>query len=276
MIEIPESTTISRQAETILSGKRIKEVVQATSPHKFTWYNGDPLLYSDMLAGREIESVRGHGAYVDILCDNDTTISIGDGTNLKYYPAIEKHPVKHQLLIVFDDDSFIAFTVSMYGAIYAYTGEMDNFYHRNSLNSISPLDDAFDKNYFDNIFKSVKKDMSAKALLATEQRIPGLGNGVLQDILFNAGIHPKRKISTLSDLEKEDLYHCLKVTLKSMTDKGGRDTEKDFYGNFGKYKCILSKNTYKEPCPNCGGNIIKEAYLGGTIYYCPSCQKEKK
>lgn len=35
MIEIPESATISSQAETILTGKRIAKVIQATSPHKF-------------------------------------------------------------------------------------------------------------------------------------------------------------------------------------------------------------------------------------------------
>lgn len=273
MIEVPESATISRQAETVLTGKRIARVIQATSPHKFTWYNGDPAMYQDLLAGREIESVRGHGAYVDILCDESTVIAIGDGTTLKYYPAFEAHPAKHQMLIVFEDGSFIVFTVAMYGAIYAYENNLDNQYHKGSLTKISPLSDEFDEKYFDGIFKSVKKDMSIKALLATEQRIPGLGNGVLQDILFNAGLHPKRKISTISDFEKGDLFHCLKVTLKSMTEKGGRDTEKDFYGNSGGYKTILSKNTYKNPCPNCGGDIIKEAYLGGTIYYCPVCQK---
>jgi len=275
MIEIPESRVISRQAENILIGKRISNVLQATSPHKFAWYNGDPALYKDLLTGRVIESVSGHGAYVDIIFDDNVKISIGDGTNLKYYPAFEKYPVKHQLLIVFDDNSFMAFTVAMYGAIFAYKGEFDNFYHSNSQKSISPLEEAFDKVYFDRIFDSVKKDMSIKALLATEQRIPGLGNGVLQDILFSAGIHPKRKISTLSDLQKEDLFHCLKVTLQSMADKGGRDTEKDFYGNWGKYKTILSKNTYKDSCPNCGGEIRKEAYLGGSIYYCIACQPEK-
>ncbi|MDR2956059.1 MAG: endonuclease VIII [Prevotella sp.] len=275
MLEISETTVVSHQAENVLYGKIISEVHQATSPHKFAWYSGDPKTYPDLLIGRQIESVKGHGAYVDIHCDNDITITIGDGTNLKYYPAIEKYPIKHQLLIVFEDKSFLVFTVAMYGAIYAYKGEMDNFYHRNSLNSISPLSEVFDRQYFEGIFKSVKKDMSVKALLATEQRIPGLGNGVLQDILFNAAIHPKRKISTLSDLEKDDLFHSLKVTLQSMTDKGGRDTEKDFYGNFGKYKTILSRNTYKAPCPNCGGEIIKEAYLGGSIYYCPVCQKQK-
>lgn len=41
-----------------------------------------------------------------------------------------------------------------------------------------------------------------KAFLAAEQRFPGIGNGVLQDILLESGIHPKRKISTLRDLER--------------------------------------------------------------------------
>lgn len=36
MIEIPESTVISRQAETILIDKQIVDVVQASSPHRFT------------------------------------------------------------------------------------------------------------------------------------------------------------------------------------------------------------------------------------------------
>lgn len=273
MIEIPESRTISLQAGNILIGKTIRKVVNASSPHKFAWYNGDPVLYQPLLEGRMVEEVKGHGSFVDVCCDNDTFISIGDGTNMKYYPAFEKHPAKHQLLIVFDDDSFLAFTVAMYGSIFAYRGLFDNKYHKGSIEKLSPLDDSFDQTYFENIFKSVSKDISIKALLATEQRIPGLGNGVLQDILFNAAIHPKRKISKISDLEKSDLFHSLKVTLKSMTDKGGRDTEKDFYGNQGGYKTILSKNTYKDPCPNCGASIIKEAYLGGSVYFCPNCQK---
>ena len=43
---------------------------------------------------------------------------------------------------------------------------------------------------------------SAKALLATDQMIPGLGNGVLQDILYLARVHPKTKIAVLSPGEK--------------------------------------------------------------------------
>jgi formamidopyrimidine-DNA glycosylase len=210
--------------------------------------------------------------FVDIHCDEDTCITIGEGTNMRYYPSSEPHPEKHQLLIVFDDSSCVVFTVAMYGGIWAYKGIFDNPYHQLSLSSISPLNEAFNELYFDNIFKNTIKDISLKALLATEQRIPGIGNGVLQDILFNAGLHPKHKKSTITDFQKDELFHSLKVTLKKMTDMGGRNTEKDLFGQFGGYKTILSRNTLKNPCPNCGKEIVKEAYLGGAVYFCPTCQ----
>lgn len=273
MIEIPESATISQQAAGILTGRRISKVVNATSPHKFTWYNGDPEAYPGLLEGLSIETVNGYGAFVDVVLEDEVHLLIGDGTNMRYYRAGEKQPVKHQLLVVLDDGSFLAFTVAMYGAIYAFRGEFDNPYYQGSIHKLNPLDERFDEAYFEQMIGGLKKDLSAKALLATEQRIPGLGNGVVQDILFNAGIHPKRKVSTLSDLEKTDLLYSMKGTLSGMTESGGRNTEKDFFGNWGGYKVLLSKNTYKDPCPNCGHEIVREAYLGGTVYYCRECQK---
>jgi len=274
MLEIPESKVISLQANDILTGKRIIKVHQATSPHKFAWFNGDPAAYHPLLAGRQVLSARGHGMFVDICCDHDTSITIGDGTNMRYYASKEAIPPKYQLAVELDNGGCVVFTVAMYGGIWAYRGAFDNKYYQGSLASISPIDDAFSESFFENIFKNVTKDISMKALLATEQRIPGLGNGVLQDILFNGGIHPKRKKSTLTDFEKGELFYSLKTTLRRMTGDGGRDTEKDFLGKDGGYKTILSKNTLKNPCPNCGEKIVKEAYLGGAVYYCPVCQKK--
>jgi formamidopyrimidine-DNA glycosylase len=115
--------------------------------------------------------------------------------------------------------------------------------------------------------------LSAKAFLATEQRIPGLGNGVLQDLLYLAKVHPKQKVRDLSAKERESIFSSLKNTLAEMTAQGGRDTEKDLFGRPGGYKTRLSKNTAGKACPVCSSPIIKESYLGGSIYYCAGCQK---
>lgn len=273
MLEIPESKTISQQAEKTLTGRKIMDVFTPTSHHKFAWFSGDPAGYARLLAGKKVKSSMGHGMFVDIFCDANTCITIGEGTNMRYYPPSEEPPGKYQLLIVFDDNSCVVFNVAMYGGIWAYQGVFDNKYHQLSLKSISPLDDAFDENHFDDILKNSPKDISAKALLATEQRIPGVGNGVLQDILFNAGINPRRKKSSFSGSDITALFKSLKDTLKTMTALGGRDTEKDFFGNSGGYKTILSKNTVNQPCPVCNDLIRKEAWLGGAVYFCPACQK---
>lgn len=111
-----------------------------------------------------------------------------------------------------------------------------------------------------------------QAFLATEQRIPGLGNGVLQDILFEAGIHPKLKLLALSEDRRYALYNSVVSTLRLMTAAGGRDTEPDLFGGNGAYATRMSKRTVGRSCPRCGGCIRKEAYLGGAVYFCDSCQ----
>lgn len=272
MIEIPESRTVAQQVAGMLSGRTITDVFNATHPHKFTWYSGDPADYRALLAGKTILSAEGHGAFVDMLLEDDTHIAVSDGVNLRYYPAEAEIPSKYQLLVTLDDEAFLVFTVAMYGGINAFRGVFDNPYYLGALSKPSPLDERFDAVCFDRLVAGAKPNLSVKAFLATEQRIPGLGNGVLQDILFKARIHPKRKLATLGDRELENLYVVIKNVLREMTAAGGRDTEKDLFGNFGGYRVLLSKNTWREPCPVCGGVLVKEAYLGGAVYYCPHCQ----
>lgn len=104
-------------------------------------------------------------------------------------------------------------------------------------------------------------------------RTLGLGNGILQDILFNAKMHPKKKAGSLSDGDKEALFDSLKTTISAMASNGGRDTERDLFGNPGGYKTILCKNTANKPCATCGTMIKKESYMGGSVYYCDKCQE---
>ena len=137
----------------------------------------------------------------------------------------------------------------------------------------SPLTDAFDRAYLDTLFDDSTPKLSTKAFLATEQRIPGLGNGVLQDILWTAKIHPKRKMGELSKSDIDRMFAAVKSVLRDMTAKGGRDTERDLFDHPGGYTTILSKFTVDKPCPACGTIIEKEPYLGGSIYVCEGCQK---
>ncbi|MGI6453061.1 MAG: endonuclease VIII [Syntrophomonadaceae bacterium] len=274
MIEIPEAFTLASQMGQVLPGKSIVNVVAEQSPHKFAWYFHDPHKYHELLRGKTIDGAVCFGGLVEIQAGT-AVILFGDGVRLRYHLKGEKYPAKHQLLIEFEDGSALSASVQMYGGLWAFpAGELDNPYYLVAREKRSPLTSGFDQAYFEAMISpdEVQK-LSAKAFLATEQRIPGLGNGVLQDILHNAGVHPKRKINTLSDTERQALYDSIKTTLTQMTEQGGRDTEKDLFGQEGGYKTRLSKKTAGKPCSTCGTLIKKESYMGGSIYFCPECQR---
>ncbi|MEQ8236336.1 MAG: zinc finger domain-containing protein [Syntrophomonadaceae bacterium] len=273
MIEIPEATVLARQIGETLSGKEIAGVEAAKSPHKFTWYYGDPQDYHDLLMGKRLQGASAYGGQVEIQADS-VRILFSDGVNLRYHTKGGKRPDKHQLLIEFADGSGLSASVQMYGGICCFReGEYDNIYYLMAKAKPGPLSAEFDQEYFAGMVHADGADkLSVKALLATEQRIPGLGNGILQDILYNAGLHPKRKLATLTPDEERMLFESIKTTIQEMIDGGGRDTEKDLYGNPGGYGTKLSKNTAGKPCPSCGTPINKESYMGGSIYYCPQCQ----
>lgn len=275
MLEVPESYSIAKQLNTTIKGKTITKATANYSPHKFAWYNGDPSDYNDLLKNKTITGCINYSGMVEIQAE-DTAIVFNDGIIFRYLEEGAKLPQKHQLLLNFDDNTKLVCSLQMYGGLCAFKrGTYDNEYYVAAKEKISPLSDEFTLSYFKSLIDENTIKKSAKAFFATEQRIPGLGNGVLQDILFNARINPKTKINVLNDDEIETLFNSVKSTLKEMAQSGGRDTEKDIFGNACGYKTKMSKLTYKEPCPVCGSEIIKQAYMGGSVYFCPSCQKEK-
>ncbi len=274
MIEFPEAFVLAEQLNDTIYGKRITNVVTGYSPHKFAWFYGDPENYHNLLTDKTIGKATGYGGLVEIKAE-EMVILFGDGVGLRFQSENEKYPAKHQLLLEFNDSSALSASVQMYGGLWCFKeGDFDNPYYKVAKEKPSPLSNEFNQEYFKQLINSpAVQKLSAKALLATEQRIPGLGNGVLQDILNNAKVHPKQKISTLSDPDKDNLYYAIKSTLAEMIALGGRDTERDLFGCLGGYQTKLSKKTVNKPCPVCGSIIKKETYMGGSIYYCGGCQR---
>ena len=274
MIELPEAAVLAAQLNKQIKGRIIKKVIAAQSPHKLAWYHGNPQNYNSLLMGKMIINSANAGGIVEIQA-GDVIIALSDGAGLRFHFDDKALPKKHQLLIELDNSTFLSVSIQMYGGILCFKkGECSNKYYMAAKEKPLPFSKKFNEKYFERIISPDDlQNKSIKFLLATEQRIPGLGNGVLQDILFEAKIHPKRKVADLSDEEKCKLFNSLKNVITEMSEKGGRDTEKDLFGNYGEYLTKLSKNTAGKPCLNCGASIKKENYMGGSIYFCSNCQK---
>jgi len=274
MNELPEATTLARQVNENLVGKNITTVLAATSPHKFAWYYGDPAEYPARLIDSSIDSARAIGMMVKIILSRAFLV-ISDGVRLRWHPQAGPVPKKHQLLLYFDDATSLSGSLSMYGGLFCWDKGVDFTYEYYTIakEKPSPLSDAFDETYFEALLAPVDvQKLSLKGALATEQRIQGLGNGSLQDILWRAKLNPRRKVDDLSDAEIEALYTSLKSTLAEMAEKGGRSTEKDLFGQPGSYPVVIFSKNKGKPCPRCGDAIQKASYMGGSVYTCPTCQ----
>ena len=269
MLELPEAINIAQQVSQYLQGKQVSHVLPPTKAHKFCWFSCAPEEYDTALSGSTIQYAEGFGIFVEVFFDNGKRLCFNDGVNVRLIN--QEEPNNYQLLIAFDDGTALVFTVAMYGSIILHDGDYDNEYYVKSKSAISPSSTQFE-HYYRRLLKNSKANLSAKAFLATEQRFPGIGNGVLQDILLAAHIHPKRKIGTFSKGEQDKLLSSITSVLQRMIDEGGRDTEKDIFGRAGGYGTKLSKNALASGCAQCGESIKKENYLGGTIYFCPACQ----
>jgi len=243
------------------------------SPHKFAFFSLDAGRYPSFLIGKTITDANSYGGQLEIVL-GDVRLYFGDGAFPHYVQAGETLPVKHQLLLQFGDGGALYVSIAMYGMMYLLTEENQRSpYIDIAMKKHSPFSDEFDLDYFKSIIAACPDNLSAKAMLATQQCIPGLGNGCLQDILFIAKIHPKRKKAAIDDEQIAVLQALIRTTLRKMAEQGGRATEKDLFGNNGGYTPILYAKTVGTACPSCSSIIIKEPYMGGSITFCPHCQK---
>lgn len=272
MLELPESYHIAKQVEEHLKGETISYIEVLHTPHKFAFFQGDKEAYEELLEGQTIDGAVNRGGMLEITTE-DSMLLLSDGAYPKYFEEKKKFPKNHQLAIYFDDETAVFVSIQMYGFIGVFPrGTCEEGYYISSSSKPDPLTQGFTFEYFKGLLPREKK-LSAKAFLATKQRIPGLGNGVLQDILWDAKIDPRFNMQNATEEDLQALYASTRKILRQMCEQGGRDTERDLFGNKGGYICQLSKNALHEPCMRCGFEIQRAAYMGGTVYFCERCQK---
>lgn len=273
MIEIAEAFVFAKQMTKELKGLTITDVKVLTTPHKFCWLSGEPEKYEEILLGLSVIEVKSSAHYLRIILSDGHELAIAEDVNLEYKPLHLKTD-KHQLQLTFSNDYVLEFKVKLYGFIPLGTKEFlnNNFpYYKVAVDAIDPRDPMFTFDYF---IKTTGIDLgkgSVKACLATEQHIPGLGNGTLQDILFDSKISPRRKVSSLSLHDQKTLYNSVIKKIDEMITFGGRDTVLSMFGEKGGYEVIMKND--REKCPLCQTPIVKEAFMGGKAIYCPKCQK---
>lgn len=275
MIELPEAVTIARQMSAELAGKRIASAVRGNAPHKFAFYSRTPEEYAAILAGKTMGAAADHGSLILAQVEPGWVLALGcGGERILYHKGADTLPQKHQLLLNYDDGTHLSVTVQGWGAAKLLKqGELAG----DSLLGparVSPVSDAFTNEHLQGLFAEVPAEdaRSIKFFCISKPGLWGVGNGTLQDILFRARIHPRRRAVDLTEAERHALYAATRYTLQQAVDFGGRDSERDLYNRPGRYERILHSDMVGRPCPTCSTPVAKIQFLGGASYFCPRCQ----
>jgi formamidopyrimidine-DNA glycosylase len=275
MFELPEFVTLARQIGDTLTGKTIRTGSLGNKPHKFVWYNQTPADLERLTGGKTIGEAWARGKWLFIPLDPGYLLVFGEcGGKMLYHAPGEKLPDTYHLYLRFEDGSAFTETTQMWGAVELYERgqEQERTYIKDMR--LTPIEPEFTLDYFDNLIDSLLtgEKRSVKGLLTQEQLVPGLGNAIAQDILFQARLHPKHPLTNLDHAQRSALYEAILSTVSEAIQKGGRYDEVDLYNQPGKYVRRMDKQSVGRPCPVCDTVIEKMQYLGGTCYYCPACQ----
>ena len=277
MFELPEFVTLAGQINETITGKVIQKGSLGNSPHRFVWYNRSADEFDALTRGRTVGTARAKGKWLFVPLEPGYVLVLGEcGGKLLFHPAGSPAPKKFHLCLRFEDGSALSAMTQMWGAmeLYEQGEEVKRQYIRDMRPT--PTDPSFTADYLAALIADVGRDgkRTAKGLLTQEQLIPGLGNAIAQDILFRAGLHPKRPLADLKRNEIRKLHGAIVATVNDVIAKGGRSDEVDLHNAAGGYQHLMDKNAAGHPCPKCGTKVEKLQYLGGACYFCPSCQRQ--
>ena len=280
-MNLAEKYVVCRQLQDAAVGKTITKAIVNQNPHTFVWFaldasqmyctgeanNNVALEYEPLLIGMKIKNAAVIGGRLYIFIGDR---ALGVEFTPQYHSKGAKLPKRHQLLLVFDDESCLSFTGSLGGSLF-FLNIGPGWASEGAFPSV--LSNNFSLEFFLRLIRETElRSLSTKAFLATKNRIPGLDNTILHEILWEAEVNPKSKMAALNEEDYTRIYYAIKKVFPEVIENGGLDTQKDIYNNFGKYITKASKNTLAGPCARCRGEIVKESYLGGVVYYCPQCQ----
>lgn len=99
-----------------------------------------------------------------------------------------------------------------------------------------------------------------KARLLDQAHVAGLGNLLVDEILWRARLAPTRPAGSLDVATVRRLQRTLRTTVHQLLERGGSHT-----GD------LMASRAHGGRCPRCGGPLRRDTVGGRTTYWCSSC-----
>jgi formamidopyrimidine-DNA glycosylase len=275
MPELPEVETIKRDLrEHGVVGSRIQRaevpdpaLVEGTSTEEF----------AGRLSGKTISGARRRAKHLVVELDSGdaAVFQLKIGGQLLLVPPVEEPTTALMLVLRLDGDRRL-FLRDETGYTRARVVDREELEEWFSNLGPEPLGDGFGEDYLRGRLSSRRAQI--KPLLLDQKVVAGIGNIYADEILYDAGLHPRRKANSLTSEEWDALHAAILENLRAGIEHRGTTFSlyRDLLGRKGRHQEHLRVFLRAgKPCPEgCGGKVVKEQVGGRATFLCPACQSE--
>jgi formamidopyrimidine-DNA glycosylase len=273
MPELPEVETIKEDLRGLVVGSKLERaeildpsLVEQPSTEEFV----------RRLEGVRIAGARRRAKHLIVELDNAESLvfQLKIGGQFLLVPPVDQ-PLTAQMLVLYLDEDRRLFLRDETGFTRARLLDAGELEERLSSLGPEPLGDEFEPDYLPRTIGSRRAQI--KPLLLDQKVVSGIGNIYVDEILYDARLHPRRKANTLSEDEWEALHGAIRSNLTAGVEHRGttvrlyRDVL-DRPGEHQNYLRVFEKQG--EPCPGCEGEVVREKVSGRPSHFCPACQSE--
>ncbi len=270
MPELPDIVVLARSLDEALKGERIADVT-VNQPRCL---NVSPEAFLDAVVGREVARAwqRGKWALLDLDRDSRIALNLGMGGEVCVHGAEEApDPKREKVALRFASGKQLWAHFWWFGMVHLVPLDDLSGHPQLGVLGPEPLADDFTVDRLAEILRGRRGPV--KNYLIDQKCLAGIGNVYIQDMLWEAHLHPLRPAGSLDHAEVEALHEAIRRVLGEGIRWGGGYGEKDAYGNPGHYGEHLQVGYQTgKPCPACGTTVV-EIRVGSTnSYVCPRCQ----
>jgi len=264
MPEWPELRVMQERIAEALVGKKVVAVRV-----------GDPVVLralqpvDELLVGRTLRSVAHHGKYLVFAFDGlEMTVNPMLAGIFSLQPVGTKTTKDTRMRLEFEGGTELRYRDDVrMGKVYLGV-------EAPGLADIGP--DAGTLGWSESAFatRAKAKRSEVRNLLQDQTFVSGIGNAYADEILWDARLHPKRRVGSLSAEEMSRFYG----SLRSVVANGLTEVEAAMPPELGKKprEHLRVRGRAGTPCPRCGATIMRRRKGLDDVDLCPKCQPAPK
>jgi formamidopyrimidine-DNA glycosylase len=280
MPELPEVETVRRGLALRLEGRRLTRVRQNRPDLRFPL----PPDFAARLQGRRVEAVRRRAKYLLLEMEDGTVLLAHLGMSGRMLIARREEAASepHDHVVFETEDGWVVRfnDARRFGIMdLAERGTVSSHPLLAGLGP-EPLEPEFDG---PRLAKALAGRATSIEVALLDQRIvAGLGNIYVSEILYRAGISPRRRAGSIAGARAERLAAAVKSVLAEAVAAGGSSL-RDYVQTSGELGYFQHRwavyDREGKPCPDCDcdakrtGGIRRIVQGGRSTFYCPKRQR---